>query len=220
MAGRILEMLLDRLEVKEAGGGKTHGQHVIMTSLVWPRPRIAERISLKTVDLKGKAVELRKAAWTDRIVFKEVIEGPFGIEFGVTERMAESQFTEFVRFLASSMMKLAGSEAEDVVTNAVLGGLVKVPFQFLSKMIAGFGEEGPKIIASGSLDLHSEKTWNLSSQKRSAAAKTFKVPLTVPEAIYKITRRSKAGRFRTRRRKLIEAGADNGVIIFTGKVYK
>jgi len=212
MAGRVLEVLLDRVEVKETGDRKA-GQHMVMASLVWPRPRIADRAAVKTFDLEKGMIDLKKATWIKRVVFKEVIDGPFGIEFGVTERVTDSQFAEFLRFMSSSVLKVAGGEAEDMVTNAVLGGVVKVPFQFLAKMILDSGKDGPKVIASGSLDLHSEETWKKNESKQ------FKVPLTAPETIYKVTRRRREGTFQTRRRKLIEAGADNGVIVFTGKVY-
>ena len=212
MGNRAFEVLLDRVEVKETGERKA-GQHMVMASLVWPRPRIAERVAVKTVDLDKGVVDLKKAKWTDRIVFKELIDGPFGLELGVTERVTDSEFAEFLRFMASSVLKVAGGEAEDMMTNAVLGGVVKVPFQFLAKMISDSGKDGPKVIAAGSLDLHSEETWKKNESKQ------FKVPLTAPETIYKVTRRRREGTLQTRRRKLIEAGTDNGVIVFTGKVY-
>ena len=135
MAGRVLEVLLDRVEVKETGDRKA-GQHMVMASLVWPRPRIADREAVKTFALEKGVLDLKKSTWIKRVVFKEVIDGPFGIEFGVTERVTESQFTEFLRFMSSSVLKMAGGEAEDVMTNALLGGVVKVPFQFLAKMIS------------------------------------------------------------------------------------
>lgn len=212
MGNRAFEVLLDRVEVKETGGRKD-GRHMVMVSLVWPRPRIAERVSVKTIDIEKGSVDLRKAKWMDRVVFKELINGPFGMKIGVTERVTESQFAEFLRYMASSVLKVAGGEAEDMIVNAVLGGIVEVPFEFLAKMLSKSGKDGPKVIASGSLDLHSEETWKKNESKQ------FKVPLTAPETIYKVTRSRREGTFQTRRRKLMEAGTDNGIIVFTGKVY-
>lgn len=212
MGNRAFEVLLDRVEVKETGGRKD-GRHMVMVSLVWPRPRIAERVSVKTIDIEKGSVDLRKAKWMDRVVFKELINGPFGMKIGVTERVTESQFAEFLRYMASSVLKVAGGEAEDMIVNAVLGGIVEVPFEFLAKMLSKSGKDGPKVIASGSLDLHSEETWKKNGSKQ------FKVPLTAPETIYKVTRSRREGTFQTRRRKLMEAGTDNGIIVFTGKVY-
>jgi len=92
---------------------------------------------------------------------------------------------------------------------------VKIPFQFLSKFIADIGDKGPKIIGSGSLCLHAEETW----KKKNTETKTFKVPLTAPEGIYKTSRTRQHGEVKVRRRLLLKAGAENGMIEFTGKVY-
>ena len=226
MANRKLEMLLNRVEVKETGARRNSGQHMVIATLVWPRPRIAERVSAKTLAFEKNVLDLKKADWISRIVFKELIDGPFGIELGVTERMSDSEVADFFKFLGSSLMKLMGNEAEDMMTSSLTGGLVKIPFQFLSKFISDIGDKGPKIIASGSLCLHTEETWNPPSpkgsggtRKKNTETKTFKVPLTAPEKIYKVTRTRRHGRMQTRRRTLLKAGEENGVIEFTGKVY-
>ena len=214
MANRTLEMLLNKVEVKETGARRKSGQHKVIATLVWPRPRIAERVAAKTLEFEENVLDLKKSDWITRIVFKELIDGPFGIELGVTERMSDSEVADFFKFLGSSLMKLMGNEAEDMMTSSLAGGLVKIPFQFLSKFISDIGDKGPKIIASGSVCLHAEETW----KKKNAETKTFKVPLTAPEKIYKITRTRRHGQMQSRRRTLLEAGADNGVIEFTGKV--
>lgn len=41
MAGKVLEVLLDRVEVKETGSPRGSGRHMLLGSLVRPRPRIA-----------------------------------------------------------------------------------------------------------------------------------------------------------------------------------
>ena len=215
MANRTLEMMLDRVEVKETGTRRKDGQHMVIVTLVWPRPLIAERVSAKMLGFEGNVVDLKKSDWITRIVFKERVDGPFGIELGVTERMSDSEIADFFKFLGSSLMKLMGNEAEDMMVSSLAGGLVKIPFQFLGNFISDLGEKGPKIIARGSICLHAEETW----KEKNTETKTFKVPLTSPDTIYKVTRRRREGTFQTRRRKLIEAGADNGVIVFTGKVY-
>jgi len=215
MANRTLEMMLDRVEVKETGARRKDGQHMVIATLVWPRPLIAERVSAKMLGFEGNVVDLKKSDWITRIVFKERVDGPFGIELGVTERMSDSEIADFFKFLGSSLMKLMGNEAEDMMVSSLAGGLVKIPFQFLSKFITDLGDKGPKIIAGGSICLHAEETW----KKKNTETKTFKVPLTAPETIYKVTRTRRQGRLQTRKRKLLDAGSENGVLEFTGKVY-
>ena len=53
MANRTLEMLLNKVEVKETGARRKSGQHMVIATLVWPRPLIAERISAKTLEFEG-----------------------------------------------------------------------------------------------------------------------------------------------------------------------
>ncbi|MCK5849574.1 MAG: hypothetical protein KAH23_01570 [Kiritimatiellae bacterium] len=219
MANRILEVLLDRVEVKKTNARRKKGRHMVIATLIWPRPMIAERISVKTLDFEDNIINLKKSNWIARIMFKEKVEGPFGIEFNVTERMSDSEITKFLQFLGSSLMKLAGNEAKDLMTSSLAGGLVKIPFQHLDKFISKLGDKGPKIIANGSLVLHSEDTWNPSSRKNSAAVKSFKVALTAPEIITQVTRTRRHGEIQSRRRTIMKAGEDNGIINFTGKVY-
>ena len=215
MANRTLEMMLDRVEVKETGARRKDGQHMVIATLVWPRPLIAERVSAKTLGFEGNVVDLKKSDWITRIVFKERVDGPFGIELGVTEQMSDSEIADFFRFLGSSLMKLMGSEAEDMMASSLGGGLIKIPFQFLGNFISDLGDKGPKIIARGSICLHAEETW----KEENAETKTFQVPLTAPETIYKVTRTRRHGEMQSRRRTILKAGDDNGIIEFTGKVY-
>lgn len=225
MANRTLEMLLNKVEVKETGAKRKQGRHMVIVTLVWPRPRIAERVYTKTVELEENAVDLKKADWITRIVFKELVDGPFGIELKVTEAMSDSEIADFFLGFGSALMKLTGNEAEDMMASSLAGGLVKMPFQYLSQYISDLGDKGPKIIASGSLCLHSDETWNTPSRKgsgttkkKNAERKTFKVPLTAPETIYKVTRTRRQGRLKTTKRKLLDAGSENGIVEFTGTV--
>ena len=219
MANRILELMLDKVELKETNAGRKKGRHMVIATLIWPRPLIAERASVKTLELEDNAITLKKSDWITRIMFKEKVDGQFGVEFSVTERMSDSEITEFLQFLGSAIMKLAGNEAEDMVAGSLAGGLVKIPFQHLSKFISKLGDKGPKIIASGSIVMHSEETWAPSSRKKSGTTKSFKVPLTNPETITKITRTRRHGELQTRKRTIMKAGENNGSINFTGKLY-
>ncbi len=213
MANRTLEMMLDRVELKETGSRRDEGEHLVIVTLVWPRPLVAERVSAKTLSFVGNVVDLKKSDWIERIIFKERIDGAFGVELGVTERMSDSEIAEFFKVLGSSLMKLVGNEAEDLMASSLAGGLIKVPFQFLSKYIANANDESPNLIASGSVCLHAEDSW------QDSEVMSFKVPLTAPENIYKDPKVRQHGETHPRGRTVLEAGADNGVIEFTGKVY-
>lgn len=208
MAGTVIEVLLDELEIGTTDGRKGKTRHLVLGSLIWPRPRIAERTAARTVELANNKADLRGLDWADRIMWKEVVDGRFAMEFAVTQRISDSQLAQFLRSLGSSALKLAGEEAEDLISAAPLGGVVKVPFKFLSQVIADSGKKGPKIIAAGSLDMHSKETW------RNAKERRFLMPLTAPESVYRTVKTRTAGRPKTTRRKILDAGAENGKIIF------
>ena len=61
MANRTLEMLLNKVEVKETGARRRSGQHMVIATLVWPRPRIAERVAAKTLEFEENVLELHRA---------------------------------------------------------------------------------------------------------------------------------------------------------------
>jgi hypothetical protein len=211
MANRTLEMTIDRVELKESGSQK--GQHLVIVTLIWPRPLIFERVNTKTLSFVGNVADLEKSDWIERIVCKERIDGAFGVELAVTERMSDSEIAEFFKVLGSSLMKLAGNEVEDLMESSFAGGLIKAPFLSLSKHITNASNEGPKLIASGSVCLHAKDSWQDSD------IMSFKVPLTAPENIYKDPKVRQHGETHPRGRAVLKAGADNGVIEFTGKVY-
>ena len=184
MANRTLELMLDKVQVNESGEKKQDGQHMVIASLIWPRPLIAERVNAKTFHFEKNSVELAPADWIARILFKERVAGQFGIEFGVTARVTDSQVTAFLKTLGATMAKMVGNEVEDVMPSALFGGLVNVPFQFLSKLISNIDEDSPKLIARGSIVLHSEETWKRGAGKKTdAKTKKFKVPLVAPEDV-------------------------------------
>ena len=64
-----------------------------------------------------------------------VPKNPFALRFGITERVSNSQVAGFVRHLGSGVMKLAGNEIEDIIPNPLIGSVVKLPLQYLSKAI-------------------------------------------------------------------------------------
>lgn len=207
---KTLELSLEQARIDTMGGPRK-GKHMVIVSLVWPRPRIAERVAVKTLDFRNNAVDLSKSGWTEKILFKELILGQLGIEVGVTERVSDSQAADFFRFLGSSLLKMAGSEADDLMIDPLAGGIVKLPFQYLSNVIAKPAKKGPKMIASGMIDIDPDKTWK---NKKTAR---IQVPLTATQSIYRIAKGSKGSR--GKRQLVLEAGAPNGLAVLSGKLY-
>lgn len=80
---KILEILLDRVQIEETGGRASRdAQHLLLVTLVWPRARVEECVAVKPISLDQKAADLRKSMWIERILFKELVQGPFGMHVG------------------------------------------------------------------------------------------------------------------------------------------
>lgn len=210
---KVLELYLERLELENSGPKRRSASgHVLAVNLVWPRPAIAERSALKTVELEDGTAELARAGWTEKILFKEQVEGPFGIEVLVTERMSESQLGEFFSFAGSSLLKSAGNEAGDIVSDGIISGMAGIPFKFLSKLAADAGKMPARVLGTGAVDMKD------SSLPAGGRRKKIKVSLTVPETVYAVSRRASHGGIRSRGRVLLREGEENGHVVLSCRV--
>jgi len=211
---KIVEILLDRVQLREIGGAeRQESQHLLLVTLVWPRARIEEAAAVKPITLTKKTADVRKASWTERIIFKQLVEGPFGIHVAVTKRVSGKQAPEFLKFLAAQIFGIAGKEIEDLAVQPVAGALARIPFRYLSKSIPAGKKAAPKIIAEGSLDLNTEK---LKKRKRSP----IHVPIEVAETIYRPPQRdsTKGRKPSSRRRVLVKKGEENGSVDLTAVI--
>ena len=209
----VCELSLERVEVGVSGANKT-GMHMLLASLVWPRAAIAERVAIKKLRMDGDAADLSKAGWTGRILFKEIVQGPFGIEIGLTGPLADPQIERLLSFVGSTLLKLAAAGAGDAASTDLGGGLMKIPFQLLAGKTTQPKPEDAPLIASGRVDLPAAEEWQAGKTVR------VEVPLTAPRTIHKTTRQRRHGEVSARRRTLLKAGESNGRAILTARLYE
>ena len=211
---RILELSLEQVKIDVTGSRNTRTrQHVVTAALTWPRPAIAERFSVKTLEFVHHVADLSQSDWTTKILFKEIVLGPFGLEVSVTEPLSVGQIDDFLKFMGSSILKLAGAEAGDLVTSPIGTGLIKLPFAFLSKMVSSSNKKPVKVIGAGHVDLSADDNWKTGRLVR------LDIPLITPETIYGTVRNRKHGELSTRRCTLLKAGRQNGVAVVTARLY-
>ena len=210
---KILELAIEQVRIdKSKSARKGKNKHRVIVSLVWPRPRIAERIAIKTLEFNNNTADLSKSGWTEKILFKETISGPFGIQVAITERVSDLQAEKFCRFLGSSLFKLAGSEAKGLMPSSIEGSLVRLPFEYLSKFIADAEGKGPKIAASGTVDLDADKTWEKKDDVR------IKVPVKALQSTYKMVGSKRGGGKPVKRQLVVKAGQVSGTVVLSGKL--
>jgi len=214
MKRQIFELTLDKLSLDVTGAkGNKGSTHLITFRLIWPRPAIAERIAVKAVDLTGKSVSLVTKPWVERILFKEKVEGPFGIELTVSEPASDRQVADFMSFLGAAMFKIATSEAADLLATPLAGALTGIPLRYLAKQALSSSKNRVRTVAIGAADLCAE---NLAKHgKRSPV----KLRLRVEEPVTRVTRRRKHGKSSVKRAVLLKAGQPNGEVVLGARVY-
>ena len=206
---KIIQILLDRVQLQQIGSPeRRESQHLLLVTLVWPRARIAECVTVKPITLEKKTADIRKATWTERILFKQLVEGPFGIHVGVSKRVSGKEIPAFLRFLGAQIFGIAGEEIEDLTPLPAAGALARIPFRYLSKSLSSTAKAAPKLIAEGTLDLNAKK-WKAATKPLS-----LHVPLVATETIYRPPQRdsTKGRKPAPGRRALLKQGDANGFV--------
>lgn len=198
----ILEVTLEALEVKVSGAKPAAGprRHLVLASLVWPRPAIAQKMVTQDVTLDAGLWQ-RPAQWSRRILFKETVQGPCGIQLAVTEPLSDTALARMAAEMAGGAVKLLSSEmVRDMA--AVPAGLVRLPFDSLQKLAVSLGKEDPRIVARGVLELPSAEAVGKTAE--------YTVPLVAPETLYRYVRIRRQGKTVRRRQSLLEKEQENG----------
>ncbi|MBN1672970.1 MAG: hypothetical protein JXR37_18135 [Kiritimatiellae bacterium] len=210
---RVLELLLDAVRLEATGVRRgASSRHLVLVSLVWPRPMIAERVAAKTVLLDAGAADWRAHGWTRRVCFKETVEGPLGVRVCVSRPLPDERVAELVRVVGAGVLKLAGGEAEDWPASGVAGALLGLPFAYLGKRLAAAGEAAGSLVAEGETDLDTN-AWPGQEHR------TFQIAMTAPAGVQFTRRARKKGAQSARRRTALAAGAANGVVHFSARVW-
>ncbi len=211
---RILEVLLDAGSVDVSlQGSRAKSRNMIIVSLIWPRPGIYERVSVVTPDFECNKMYIRDSEWSERILFKEVVQGPFALKVSVTEPVSDKKLDEFMANMGSSLFKTAASELSDFSVGPLMGSLAKVPLMYLSSKTMSFLKESAAIIGTGTACLCADAKW------KSGCVKRVTVPLVAPDAVFKTFRRKRHGESIARKRSVLKAGQKSGEISLSIMLY-
>lgn len=211
---RILEVVLDGIAIRATGGSGTEkaGKHVMSARLVWPRPSIAEKLTVKTMGFQDGSIDFKTAEWWNRILFKEVVQGPFSICIEMSERLSALTADGLAGELLKAFVKVAGDGAADVAGVPWMGTLLRGPLRFLESQGTNAGTKLP-VIGSGSIDLEVSPGWKAGEWKK------FKIPLITERDICRVYRRRSGGEMGTRRQVLLRAGQENGAVHIALRAY-
>ena len=210
MARRIIEVTIDSVKLNIKGSRKGH-KHVLGARLVYPRPGIAEKLALQPIAVTKGEAKLAKAKWPERILFKEVVQGPFGLGIEVSRAMSESEMGKVIEAMASSVIKVAGKEIAEVAGGPWGGALMGLPLKFLSGLISKKGSSDS--VGAGVIELCADSKWPSSKVKK------LTIPLVADENVYEMRRTRQGNSIRMIRKRVIKKADQSGSVVVKLRLY-
>ena len=168
-----VEVLLGGAEI----GGIKLQPHLVKTTrlvtvdLVCPRASIAKKTAAKEVKFQKAKADLKGQGWTERVMFREDVDGHFGFAVQLSEVLDDEWFEKFLRATA----KIALKEFRGLMQKYTVGidDIASAPIDALAQMEGTY--PGPKTVAQGVLDVTEEML------PEAGKAVTVDVPLHRPK---------------------------------------
>jgi hypothetical protein len=210
----VLELSLDSVVIAvEDGPVRRVGTRIVMARLIWPRPAIAERVALMPLAFNGLEGMPESGDWTSRILFKETIQGPFGVELSVTGPVTGTQLADFLRFAGAGFMNAAGKAVAGAAESGMTSALAGLPMRYLETVLKQAGKKRTPVVATGLADLRPDGA--LAGGKMQTVA----IPLQAPRPLYRATRTRRHGELKLRRRRILDGGEPNGLATLKARLY-
>ena len=146
-----VEVLITGAEI----GGIKLQPHLVKTArlvtvdMVCPRAAIARKTAAKEVKFQKAKADLKGQGWTERVMFREDVDGHFGFAVQLSEVLDDEWFEKFLRATA----KIALKEFRDLAKTYTVGisDIASAPIDALAQLEGTY--PGPKTVAQGVLDV-------------------------------------------------------------------
>lgn len=177
--------------------------------LVCPRLAVAQKSATKTLELDGgKWPRLAAGRWTDAILFKESVQGDFGIEIDVSRTVTDKDLENAAASTAATLLKLFGDLTAGAVGIKALNSFAELPATALAKTLTG-SSSSAKTAASGAADVPGPAYGALKTGDET----TVSVELLAARDIVKETRRAnKSASGTVSRRTMVKKGDAVGAV--------
>ncbi len=166
--------------------GKRTTERLVTATLIWPRPLVAGRVSAHALPFGKDGLDMAGRDWSERILFKEQVEGPFGLVIQVSESLTAQHLARVTAAIGAALLRAAGSEAASVAIGPGLTSLARFPFTFLAGELGAVGK-APAVVAAGRITLEP------------GTPGPVEVPLRVPEDVVRVRPARPGGRSQPRR---------------------
>lgn len=183
-AKKDLDILIESFELL-SGVFAGKSRRVADFKLVYPRLAIAQKTSSKTIELNGGAI-VKPAfdTWTERILFKESVQGTFGLEIAISEAVSAKELENAASATASSLVRLLGGLAADAVGLKALNSFAELPSAGIAKFLSG-ASYSARTDATGAIDVPGETYAHL----KPGDGTVVTLPIVAARDIVKETRR-------------------------------
>ena len=146
-----VEVLITGAEI----GGIKLQPHLVKTArlvtvdMICPRASIAKKTAAKEVKFQKAKADLKGQGWTERVMFREDVDGHFGFAVQLSEVLDDEWFEKFLRATA----KIALKEFRDLAKTYTVGisDIASAPIDALAQLEGTY--PGPKTVAQGVLDV-------------------------------------------------------------------
>lgn len=105
----ILELHLKKIVLDLPAYAAASGEHGLLVSLIAPRPTIAERSAQRTLHLTEGVFSTKGQAFHETVLFKETVQGPFGLRVALTEQADMLVLGNWLADLSDYALRSAGS---------------------------------------------------------------------------------------------------------------
>ena len=151
-------------------------KRLVTVDLICPRASVAKKTAAKEVKFQQAKADVKGQCWTERIMFREEVDGHFGFAVQLSEVLDDEWFEKFLR----ATMKIALKEFRDLAETYTVGisDIASAPIDALAQMEGTY--PGPKTVAQGVLDVTDE------SLPEPGQSVVVEVPLHRPKFVKKI----------------------------------
>ena len=208
-----IEVNLARAELAAAGGAGKDTRHLLTATLIYPRPGVAARSRVVALALENGRADWSARAWSDRIVFKENVEGPFALRVEISYALEADTLKRILEAVTSAALNAAGSGIEDAVSKGWGSDLAGPPIDLIEKAGSLSGGDSRGYLAAGVVDLALDDTW------KGGDLRCLRIPVRTREDVQIMERRMVGGRMVSEPRTVVKANESLGFLELDIKRY-
>lgn len=154
-AKKDLEISIEAIELDKTVF-KGRSKRIMDFKIIYPRLTLAQKTTSKTLTLDGgKVVKPGFVRWVDSILFKENVQGTFGLECSVSSPASGKELEGAAASAGGSLLRLFGDLIASATGLKTAGSFTELPIDALAKVVTSSAYSS-KAVAQGAIDITGE----------------------------------------------------------------